>query len=126
MEADHCSTTRAIKQGCWHKVAAVEPSTADYGPRQPTIAERQAVMDESTALSDLGAGFKPDPADVAWITCYLSQSSVEGPRESNLCFWSRDALCDLFHQHGPILGHGQEGLGESFATQRNVGSNLRT
>ena len=92
LEAEHRSRIRAIKQGCWSKVQGVEPSTAFFGPRQPTVAERQMQMDETATLSELGAGFRPEAAHVSWITCYLSQSSHEGPREACHNFWSRDAL----------------------------------
>ena len=87
------------------------PPSLCFGPRLPTQEGRCTPQDESVALADLAKGFRPRPSDVCWIESHLAAHSVEGPREANQGFWTREALLthQQSHPHATFLGHDQYG-----------------
>ncbi|CAE7228212.1 SLC38A6 [Symbiodinium microadriaticum] len=67
--------------GNWGAYVAALPAAQASGPRQLTSRERLELSDE------------------AWVTEFVAERSVEGPRDSSLSFWDVRPSSQKFHQN---------------------------
>ena len=98
-EASVSQAAKQLRKGNWGAYVAALPAAQASGPRQLTSRERLELSDEDLDLGLISRMFFPDPVFQAWVTEFVAERSVEGPRDSSLSFWDVRPSSQKFHQN---------------------------